>query len=81
MLLHGDADVLVPIGQSEAMERALRAARVPVKLVRIPGGVHGADFGAGQRHADWPDYYTQTVNWLDQYLRGHATAAPARSSR
>jgi acetyl esterase/lipase len=81
LLLHGDADVLVPIGQSEAMELALRAANVPVKLVRIPGGIHGADFGASQRRADWPDYYGQTVGWLDQYLRGRVNAAPARSSR
>jgi acetyl esterase/lipase len=81
LLLHGDADVLVPIAQSEAMERALLAAGVPTRLVRIPGGVHGADFGAAQGRADWPDYYAATVGWLDQYLRGRLTADPARSSR
>jgi acetyl esterase/lipase len=70
LLLHGDADILVPISQSEAMEQALRAAQVPVKLVRIAGGVHGADFGAAQRRADWPDYFAETVGWLDRYLRG-----------
>ncbi|MEJ0084718.1 MAG: alpha/beta hydrolase [Pseudomonadota bacterium] len=78
LLLHGDADVLVPIAQSEAMEQALKTANVPVRLVRIPGGVHGADFGAAQRRADWPDYYAETVRWLDQYLRGRVTADPAR---
>jgi acetyl esterase/lipase len=78
LLLHGDADVLVPISQSEAMEQALRAAGVPTRLLRIPGGVHGADFGAAQRRADWPDYYAATVSWLDQYLRGRLTADPAR---
>jgi acetyl esterase/lipase len=70
LLLHGDADTLVPIAQSEAMKAALEAANVPVKLVRIPGGVHGADFGAAQRRADWPDYFGETVAWLDRYLRG-----------
>ncbi|MEO8063801.1 MAG: alpha/beta hydrolase [Pseudomonadota bacterium] len=78
LLLHGDADVLVPIAQSEAMERALSAAGVPARLVRIPGGVHGADFGAARRRADWPDYYAATVSWLDQYLRGRVSAGPAR---
>jgi acetyl esterase/lipase len=70
LLLHGDADSLVPIAQSEAMKTALEAVNVPVKLVRIPGGVHGADFGAPQRRADWPDYFGETVAWLDRYLRG-----------
>lgn len=70
LLLHGDADTLVPISQSVAMQAALEAARVPVKLVTIPGGVHGADFGAAQRRADWPDYFAETVTWLDRYLRG-----------
>ena len=70
LLLHGDADVLVPISQSVAMQAALEAANVPVKLVTVPGGVHGADFGAAQRRADWPDYFGETVTWLDRYLRG-----------
>jgi len=70
LLLHGDADMLVPLSQSVAMQAALEAAEVPVKLVTIPGGVHGADFGAAQRRADWPDYYGETVAWLDRYLRG-----------
>jgi acetyl esterase/lipase len=70
LLLHGDADTLVPVAQSIAMQAALAAAKVPVKLVTIPGGVHGADFGAAQRRADWPDYFGETVAWLDRYLRG-----------
>lgn len=81
LLLHGDADTLVPLTQSAAMQAALAAAGVPVRLVTIPGGIHGADFGAAQGRADWPDYYAETVRWLDQYLRGRVTADPARSSR
>ncbi|MEO8019738.1 MAG: alpha/beta hydrolase [Pseudomonadota bacterium] len=69
LLLHGDADTLVPISQSVAMKAALDAAHVPARLVRIPGGIHGADFGAAQRRADWPDYFGETVTWLDRYLR------------
>ena len=42
---------------------------VPTKLVTLPGGVHGADFGGGS-HPEWPNYYGETVAWFDKYLRG-----------
>jgi acetyl esterase/lipase len=69
LLIHGDADALVPYGQSVAMEAALRNAGVPVRLITVPGGVHGADFGGGT-HPDWPNYYGETVAWFDKHLRG-----------
>jgi acetyl esterase/lipase len=70
LLLHGDADTLVPLSQSVAMQAALTAAEVPVRLVTIPGGAHAADFGATSPRADWPNYFGETVTWLDRYLRG-----------
>jgi acetyl esterase/lipase len=70
LLLHGDADTLVPIAQSVAMQAALDAANVPVKLIVVPGGIHGADFGSPTLRANWPDYYRETVAWLDRHLRG-----------
>jgi acetyl esterase/lipase len=71
LLIHGDADALVPYAQSVAVEAALRKAGVPTKLLTVPGGVHGADFGAaGRAHAEWPNYYGETVAWFDKYLRG-----------
>ncbi len=70
LLLHGDADTLVPQAQSVAMLAALTAAEVPVKLVTIPGGVHAPDFGASPPRANWPDYFGETVAWLDRHLRG-----------
>jgi acetyl esterase/lipase len=70
LLLHGDADKIIPYSQSVAMKAALEAANVPVKLVTIPGGAHGADFGAAQPAANWPDYFGETVSWLDRYVRG-----------
>jgi len=71
LLIHGDADALVPYAQSVAMETALRAAGVATKLVTVPGGVHGADFGAaGKPHPEWPNYYAETVGWFDKHLRG-----------
>jgi len=70
LLIHGDADALIPFQQSEAMEAALRNAGVPAKLVNVPGGAHGADFGAaGKAHPEWPNYYAETVAWFDRYLR------------
>jgi acetyl esterase/lipase len=69
LLIHGDADGLVPYQQSVAMEAALRQAGAPTRLITVPGGVHGADFGGGS-HPEWPDYYAETVSWFDKYLRG-----------
>lgn len=68
LLIHGDADALVPYSQSAAMEAALRKAGVATRLITVPGGVHGADFGGGN-HPDWPNYYGETVAWFDKYLR------------
>jgi len=70
LLIHGDADRMVPYQQSVAMEAALRAVNVPVSLLRIPGGDHGDDFGAaGKPHPEWPDYMAAMVQWLDRYLK------------
>jgi acetyl esterase/lipase len=72
LLIHGDADDLVPYSQSVAMEGALRAAGVETKLVTVPGGKHAPDFGvAGPPPAGWPNYYGETVRWFDRHLRGH----------
>jgi acetyl esterase/lipase len=39
--IHGDADPVVPYSQSVRLHEALRSARVPEKLITIPGGGHG----------------------------------------
>jgi acetyl esterase/lipase len=70
LLLHGDADDVVPFAQSEAMEKALRAANVPVQLIRVPRGQHGPTFGGkAVRQDDWPDYLGATTAWFDRYLK------------
>jgi acetyl esterase/lipase len=43
LIVHGDADALVPHHQSVLLEAALRKAGVPVRLVTIPGGPHGGE--------------------------------------
>jgi acetyl esterase/lipase len=47
LMLHGDADPLVPLGQSEIFLDALKKAGVAAELVVIKGGGHGgAGFGS-----------------------------------
>lgn len=66
LLLHGDADETVHINQSEAMEKALKKAGVPVKFIRVAGGGHGPTFGNPENA---PDYIGEMVMWLDHYLK------------
>ena len=40
LLIHGDQDTVVPIAQSDGMERALRAAGKPVERLTIKGADH-----------------------------------------
>jgi acetyl esterase/lipase len=75
LLLHGDVDDTVPYGQSVAMESALRAANVPVKLVRVTGGAHGSNFGKdGKPHPQFQSVVNETVTWFDRYLKTGAIA-------
>jgi acetyl esterase/lipase len=69
LLIHGDADALVPYAQSEGMKAALEAAHVPAKLVRVRGGKHAAEFGFPTPQPGWPDYYAEAVDWFDKYLK------------
>ncbi len=70
LIIHGDADRLVPIQQAERMVEALKAAGVDAKLVTKPGALHG-----------WPDIVKdlQTfADWFDAHL---AAPAPAKASQ
>jgi len=66
LLLHGDADAIVPFHQSEMMEAALKKVGVPVKLIRIEGGGHGPTFDGAKNP---PDYKAEMVKWFDTHLR------------
>jgi len=41
LLIHGDADPQMPPEQSRELATAYERAKLPVKLVLIPGAVHG----------------------------------------
>jgi acetyl esterase/lipase len=49
LIVHSDADAVVPYDQAERLARALRAAGVSVDLVTLPGGLHG--FLTSSEHA------------------------------
>jgi dipeptidyl aminopeptidase/acylaminoacyl peptidase len=60
LLIHGDADPVVPLQQSETMRAALEAAGVSVKLIVKPGGSH-----------PWPTIHEEVAvlaDWFDQQL-------------
>jgi acetyl esterase/lipase len=66
LLLHGDADAVVPYQQSEIMEAALRKAGVTVKLIRVPGGGHGSSFPGAKEKINWTGHAEE---WFDAHLR------------
>ncbi len=76
LIIHGDADKLVPIQQAEAIEKKLEEAHVPVKLIVKAGQGHG-----------WKDLLKDMsliADWFDTYLSAEsvrtrpASAAAAR---
>ena len=61
LIIHGDADELVPIQQAEIMVAALEKAGVEAKLVTKPGAAHG-----------WPDLpkdLETLADWFDEHLQ------------
>lgn len=63
LLIHGDADRLVPIRQSERMHAALKEAGVVTEFVTIPGGDHGFSVPEHSRRAT-----ELMVAWFERHL-------------
>ncbi len=70
LLLHGDADVNVPPGQSDEMFAALRVQRKNVELVFFPGEDHGI-YG---KWANRVAHRTMILEWFDRWLRDEPAA-------
>ncbi len=69
LLIHGDADTLVPLQQSESFVRAATAAGATAKLLVRPG--------VGHSQRDWPDVPGDRrlfADWFDTHLRGAGSA-------
>jgi acetyl esterase/lipase len=72
LIIHGDADKLVPIQQAEEILARLKEAGVPAKLVVKPGAGHGWN-GLDKDMATLAD-------WFDRYLEKKGTASPPGSA-
>ena len=62
LILHGDADKLVPLQQAEIFVKRSKDVGATAKLVVKPGGGHG-----------WPDWFADVkmfADWFDEHLRG-----------
>ena len=67
LIIHGDADVLVPIQQAELILEKLKSAGVETKLVVKKGAAHG-----------WPDLLKDTAtiaDWFDEHLKAKQKVA------
>jgi acetyl esterase/lipase len=63
LLIHGDADKLVPIAHSQRLSAALKGAGVTVDFVTIPGGDHGFTNLAHRQRAT-----ELMVGWFERHL-------------
>jgi acetyl esterase/lipase len=63
LLIHGDADELVPIEAAQEFQKALQNAHVPVKLITIKGGTHASVVAL-----ESAEYAHEMVQWLGEYL-------------
>ena len=63
MIVHGDADVIVPFAHAEAMFKSLTAAGVEAELVRIKGGRHNVS-GAGR-----PEFVERAIPFVKKQLK------------
>ncbi|HZF40714.1 MAG TPA: alpha/beta hydrolase [Blastocatellia bacterium] len=62
LLIHGDADKLVPVQQSQALKAKCEELKRPVKLIVQPGAPHVYWLGIEKN-------YPAIWEWFDQYLK------------
>jgi dipeptidyl aminopeptidase/acylaminoacyl peptidase len=63
MLLHGEADIRCPIGQTEQFFTALKRLGKEAVYVRYPGQYHGFT-----KPSFIVDRWTRTIGWFEHYL-------------
>ena len=66
LIVHGNADTVVPIVEGETMYAALSKTGVPASFIRIEGAGHRFD------DADFTRANAEMVRWFEQHLRGAA---------
>lgn len=67
LVLHGTRDDLVPCAQSDRLAAALRAARVPVDHVRVPGANH---LWVGAAEDEVERCFTRTAAFIARHCSG-----------
>ena len=67
LLIHGDADNILPYRHSEVMRDALTKAGVATELLTIPDAGHGPHFPGA---VNPPDYISAMISWFDEHLAG-----------
>lgn len=65
LFIHGEDDIRVPVGQAEAMFRALKRHGVETELVRYAGESHG-EFANG-KPAHYVDRIERVLRWFDRH--------------
>lgn len=73
LLLHGEEDARVPIGQSVELYTALRLLGREVEFVRYPREGHGLREAAHQL-----DFLQRSLAWFDRHLRPAGTGVSSR---
>jgi dipeptidyl aminopeptidase/acylaminoacyl peptidase len=66
LFIHGDADVLVPLHQSELLHEALQNAGIESTLHIVKGAPHGS------RNVITPEVRAMILAFLNDKLRGHS---------
>jgi acetyl esterase/lipase len=67
LILHGDADPLVPLCQSELFFESLQKANVPSRFVVVPGGQHGPGLFEKKYHKMMTDFFLNEANMTLQH--------------
>jgi acetyl esterase/lipase len=62
LIVHGEQDDIVPVGQSRILHDALKKAGVESTLIAVPDAAHGPGIGA-------PDQMRQIADFFDKHLK------------
>ncbi len=74
LLLHGDGDVNVPVGESDQMYTALKVLGKEVEFIRFPG----EDHGMASTRAKYLTSKRIHIEWFDRFLKDRPEAWDSR---